>query len=771
VSGQPNGNPPNGTNRTPLSRRTVLTAAAAGLGAVALGAAAHGDGLQLPPPARIPVMTGYAPDGTAGLTRAFPLNQVQLRPGAFAQNQRRNTSYLLFLDPARLLRAFRINYGLEPAAEPCGGWEAPRSLVRGHNTGHLMSALALTWASTGNREARDKGRDIVRQLVALQGRAAAAGFNPGYLSAFPEQYFDRLEAGLPVWSPYYMIHKYLAGFIDQYQLAGDETALEAAISLADWVGWRTGRLSYDHMQRVLEVEYGGLPESLANLYTITGNDQYLVTAQRFYHARVLDPMARGQDRLAGLQANVTVPKVISFLRLWEETGNERYHAIATNFWAMVVRQHSYVIGGTGDHEHFNAPGVIAAALSNYTCENCASYNLLKLTRLLHFHQQDRTDLLDYYERTLFNQMLGEQDPDSPHGFNIYYTGLSPGAFKQQPLNYFPGGDPDVYATNYDTFTCDTATGMETQAKFADTIYSRDDRGIYVNLFVPSEVTCTDRSITLRQTTDFPDQPRTRVEVISGLAAMILRVRIPAWTAAAPQARLNGRPLPVTARAGGWLAVDRIWQRGDVLDVELPMRLDLEPTPDQPAVQAATYGPIALAGGYGTDARPGLPRLASGSLTREGSPAVTFAGRADGRDVTLRPIARTQHEHYTVYWQTDLPRAQRHQGVCRSWATRIAGPLIVWARSLRWCRCSCTHSSRGARRAGRVVSATATASGATRVSASAAIRFSAMATSCSAAVVRLDEVAAASASSTGVSWGKLPGVATGRAHRPCGTFPT
>jgi DUF1680 family protein len=635
------------------NRRTFLTAAAAGLGAVALGAAAHGDALQVPQPARIPAMTGYAPDGTAGLTRAFPLSQVRLRAGAFAQNQDRNTDYLLFLDADRLLRAFRINYGLAPAAAPCGGWEAPHSLVRGHNTGHLMSALALTWASTGNAEARDKGRDIVRQLAALQGRAAAAGFNPGYLSAFPEQYFDRLEAGLPVWSPYYMIHKYLAGFIDQYQLAGDQTALEAAISLADWVGWRTGRLSYDHMQRVLEVEYGGLPESLANLYTITGNEQYLVTAQRFYHARVLDPMARGQDRLAGLQANVTTPKVISFLRLWEETGNDRYRAIALNFWAMVVRQHSYVIGGVGDHEHFNPPGVIAAALSNYTCENCASYNLLKLTRLLHFHRQDRTDLLDYYERALFNQMLGEQDPDSPHGFNIYYTGLSAGAFKQQPLNYFPGGDPDVYATNYDTFTCDTATGMETQAKLADTIYSRDNRGIYVNLFVPSTVTCTDRSITLRQTTNFPDQPQTRIEVTGGLAAMTLRVRIPAWTAGAPRARLNGRDLRVTARAGGWLAVDRIWQRGDVLEVELPMRLNLEPTPDRPAVQAATFGPIVLAGAYGAGAGPGLPHLSTGSLTRDPGAQLAFAARAGGRDVRLRPIARTQHEHYTVYWQADL----------------------------------------------------------------------------------------------------------------------
>jgi uncharacterized protein len=673
-------------SRTPPSRRTFLTAAVAGLGAAAVGTAAHGDALQVPAPARVPRMTGYAPDGTAGLTRAFPLSQVKLLTGAFEQNRRRNTSYLLFLDADRLLRSFRLNYGLKAAAEPCGGWEAPDSEVRGHNTGHLLSALALTWASTGNPEARDKGRYIVRELAALQGRAAAAGFSPGYLSAFPEEYFDRLEAGQPVWSPYYMIHKYLAGFIDQYQLAGDETALEAAIRLADWVGWRTGRLSYDHMQRVLQVEYGGLPEALANLYTITGNDQYLITAQRFYHARVLDPLVRGQDRLAGLQANVTTPKVTSFLRLWEETGNDRYHALAMNFWETVVRHHSYVIGGVSDHEHFGPPDVIAAALSNYTCENCVTYNLLKLTRLLHFHQPDRTDLLDYYEKALFNQMLGEQDPDSPHGFNIYYTGLSPGAFKQQPLNYFPHGNPDAYATNYDTFTCDTATGMETQAKFADTIYSRDDRGISVNLFVPSEVTCTDRSITLRQSTNFPDQPQTRIEVISGLAQLMLRVRIPAWVAGPPQARLNGRPLHVTARPGGWLALDRIWQRGDVLDVTLPMRLELEPTPDQPAVQAATYGPIALAGAYGADAGPAMPHLTPGSLHREAGPEITCTARAAGQEVALRPIARTQHEHYTVYWRTDLPPPggwpYRHHGVRRSSATRIAGPLIVWARALR-----------------------------------------------------------------------------------------
>ena len=249
-----------------------------------------------------------------------------------------------------------------------------------------------------------------------------------------------------------MIHKYLAGMIDQYQLAGDDQALDVAMKLADWVGWRTGRLAYDEMQMGLQTEFGGLTDSLANLYTITGQERFLATAQRFYHAMVLDPLADGLDILPGLQANVTTPKIIACVRMWEETGSGKYHDIAQNFWDIVTGHHAYVIGGVGNYEHFQAPDVVAAQLSNFTCENCVSYNMLKLTRLLHFHQPQRVDMLDYYERTLLNQMLGEQDPASPHDFNCYYTGLSSGVFERQPMNYFPQGNPGIYATDWDTFT-------------------------------------------------------------------------------------------------------------------------------------------------------------------------------------------------------------------------------------------------------------------------------------------------------------------------------
>jgi uncharacterized protein len=605
--------------------------------------------------------SGYTPDGTAGRTAAYPLAAVRLLPGPFLGNQLRNLSYLLFLDPDRMLHTFRLNYGRPSAAVPCGGWEAPNMEVRGHTTGHLLSGLALSYASTGSPQAKAAGEYLVGQLAQLQAAAPLAGYSPGYLSAFPEYFFDWLEEGKHVWSPYYMIHKYMAGMIDQYQLAGVGQALDVATRLADWVDARTSRLSYAQMQQVLENEFGGLPEALANLYSITGDERYLRTAQRFYHARFLDPLAAGDDLLDGEQCNVNVPKIIACVRMWEETGDTKYRAIAENFWLIATRHHSYVIGGQGDHEHWGPPDVVAGALSNYTCEGCVTYNMLKLTRLLHFHDLTRVDLLDHYERGLFNLMLGTQDPDSPYGFVCYYTGLSAGAFKQQPLNYFPRGDPDVYSTDYDDFTCDNATGLETAAKFADTIYTRDARGVYVNLFIPSEVRCADQGITLRQTTGFPDDPVVRLTVVRGSAPMILRVRVPSWTAGPPAVLLNGTPLR-NAVVPGWVTVSRHWRPGDRLEVTLPMRLAFIPAPDDRAVQAVTYGPVVLSGIYGASyaaadadpgpaAAPGLPVLDATSVRRTAAQPMAFEATADAQRITMVPVARAQHENYTVYWQT------------------------------------------------------------------------------------------------------------------------
>ncbi|MEV0179774.1 beta-L-arabinofuranosidase domain-containing protein [Streptomyces sp. NPDC050625] len=627
----------------PLGRRTFLTAAGA---AAALnltgGPAAHA--AQRPTDAR-PV--------NAPQVQPFPLGAVSLLTGPFKDNQSRNTAYLRFVDIDRLLHTFRRNVGLPSTAQPCGGWEGPSVELRGHSTGHLLSGLALTHANTGDTVLRDKGRQLVAALAACQAASSSAGFGKGYLSAFPESFFDRLEAGTGVWAPYYTLHKIMAGLVDQYRLAGNGQALDVVLGMGAWVDRRTARLSHDQMQRVLETEFGGMNDVLADLHTITGDTVWLEVAERFTHARVFDPLAANEDRLAGLHANTQIPKMVGAMRLWQEGLPDSYRTIAENFWRIVTDHHTYVIGGNSNGEAFHEPDVIAGQLSNGTCENCNSYNMLKLTRLLHLHAPDRTDLLDYYERTLLNQMLGEQDPDSAHGFNIYYTGLAPGAFKQQPS--FMGTDPDAYSTDYDNFSCDHGTGMETQAKFADTIYTHDEQRLLVNLFIPSQVDWREKGITWRQTTSLPDASSTVLTVAAGGAAHQLVVRVPAWASGA-RVKLNGRTLSDRPAAGSRLTLDRTWRTGDRVEVTLPMRPTVEATPDDPDVRAVLYGPVVLAGAYGDTANPWMPRLDLASIRRTSADPLRLTATADGRTVPLLPIARVHHQHYNVYWLTGQPPA-------------------------------------------------------------------------------------------------------------------
>ncbi|WP_427917815.1 beta-L-arabinofuranosidase domain-containing protein [Streptomyces sp. cg40] len=624
----------------PLGRRQLLAAAGATSAAFTL-TGTDGTAQAATPP--------DATEHTA--VRPFPLTAATLLDSPFRDNQRRNSAYLRFVDLDRLLHTFRVNVRLPSTAQPCGGWEGPDVELRGHSTGHLLSGLALAYANTGDTALRDKGRTLVAELAKCQAASPAAGFRTGYLSAFPESFFDRLEAGTGVWAPYYTIHKIMAGLVEQYRLTGNEQALDVVLRQARWVDARTAGLSYERMQRVLETEFGGMNDVLADLHALTGNTAWLDVAERFTHARVFDPLALGEDRLAGLHANTQIPKMVGALRLWEEGLPERYRTIAANFWEIVTGHHSYVIGGNSNGEAFHEPDVVAGQLSDNTCENCNSYNMLKLTRLLHLHTPGRVELLDFYERALFNQLLGEQDPDSEHGFNIYYTGLAPGSVKRQPS--FMGPDPDVYSTDYDNFSCDHGTGMETQAKFADTIYTHDEHALLVNLFIPSQVVWRDRGITWRQTTGFPDRSTTTLTVIAGRASHRLRVRVPSWASGA-RAALNGRALPDRPKPGTWLTLERTWRAGDRVEVSLPMRTVVEPTPDDPDVQAVLHGPVVLAGAFGDRADPWLSRLDVGSVRQLSSDPLRFTARADDTDVTLLPIARVHHQHYSVYWLTGEP---------------------------------------------------------------------------------------------------------------------
>ncbi|GLZ10815.1 hypothetical protein Acsp04_10500 [Actinomadura sp. NBRC 104425] len=594
----------------------------------------------------------------APVLSAFPLSAVTLLDGPFRDNMARTCAYLKFIDADRLLHTFRLNVGLPSSAEPCGGWEAPDVQLRGHSTGHLLSALAQAHAATGDDAYAAKARYLVAELAKCQAASPSAGYSRGYLSAFEEQVFDRLEAGEKPWAPYYTIHKIMAGLLDQYRLSGNRQALDVLTGMASWVAARTARLATDRMQQVLRVEFGGMNDVLAELYLVTGDPEHLRAARRFDHEEIYGPLAERRDALDGYHANTQIPKIVGAVREYEATGESRYRAIAEFFWQTVVEDHSYVIGGNSNEELFGPPGQVVSRLSDVTCENCNSYNMLKLTRSLFLHDPAQAPYMDYYEWTLLNQMLGEQDPDSEHGFCTYYTGLWPGSYRQPKSGL--GAAPGSYSSDYDNFSCDHGTGMETHTKFGDTIYFHGDDELYVNLFIPSEVRWRERGIVLRQQTSYPHEETTRLTVADGDARFALRIRIPGWLDARgggrAKIRVNGKAVPVTARPGTYATVERRWRKGDVVELTMPMTPVWRKAPDNPYIQAVTHGPVVLAGAYGDTELNTFPAIDPRSLRRGGEP-LRYTARADGVEVTLSPFSEIHHQRYNVYWLTPAPRSR------------------------------------------------------------------------------------------------------------------
>ncbi|MEV6877641.1 beta-L-arabinofuranosidase domain-containing protein [Amycolatopsis sp. NPDC051128] len=570
----------------------------------------------------------------------FPLGAVRLQAGPFLDNMNRQLAYFRFVDADRLLHTFRLNAGLASSAQPCGGWESPSTELRGHSTGHLLSGLAQAYANTGDTTYKTKGDYLVNALAACQAASPGRGFHAGYLSAFPENFFDRLESGQSVWAPYYTLHKIMAGLLDQYLLAGNQQALDVLLRKAAWTKTRTDPLSYSQMQQALRTEFGGMPEVLANLYQVTGDANHLATAQRFDHAQILDPLAANQDRLSGFHANTQIPKIIGAIREYHATGTTRYRDIAVNFWRIVLDHHTYVIGGNSDGEYFQTPDAIASRLSDTTCEVCNTYNMLKLTRQL-FFTSPASEYMDYYELALFNQILGEQDPDSSHGFVTYYTPMRAGGIK-------------TYANDYDDFTCDHGTGMESQTKFADSVYFYSGETLYVNLFLASVLTWPGRGITVRQDTTFPASSGTKL-TITGSGHIALKIRIPKWTSGAV-VKVNGVAQGTTA-PGSYFTIDRTWASGDVVDVSVPASLTFPRANDDASVGAAKYGAIVLAGQYGSNNLSALPTLQTGTLKQDPGNPLRFTGTASTGAVTLLPFYATHHQRYTVYWRlTNSPPA-------------------------------------------------------------------------------------------------------------------
>lgn len=574
----------------------------------------------------------------------FDLHQVRLLEGQCKAAQEANRRYLHALEADRLLYNFRVNAGLEATGEPLGGWEKPDCEVRGHFTGHYFSACALMYASTGDEELKTKADKMVAELAKCQGALGGE-----YLSAYPEDFWDRLESlENPPWAPYYTIHKIMAGMFDMYSLCGNEQALDVLKRMVTYFKKRIDKLPIHQWERVLDVEFGGVAEVSYNLYSVTGNPEHLAFACLFDKAAFLGPLALEHDNLTRLHANTHIPEIVGAARRYELLSDTRCRTAVEYFWDRVVGPRTYATGGTSHSEHWPEPGKLADTLSNQNQESCTSHNMLKVTRHLICWTGDPR-YADYYERTYFNSILGTQHPET--GMLAYFTPLAPGYAK-------------VFGTANHSFWCCYGTGIESFSKLGDSIYFHDEDGVFMNLFVASELNWKERGVRIEQRTRFPEEEGTTLTIrASRPVHFALNLHVPYWGTQGIEVSVNGESIEVESAPTSYARLERQWRDGDRVQVRMPMALHVHQMPDRPELVAPVYGPLVLAGlsgqkryFFGDAADP-----STWLRKAEGAP-LKFRTFGQPEDIDFVPLNLVVDEPYGVYWEVIEEGGPRHKQI-------------------------------------------------------------------------------------------------------------
>lgn len=539
------------------------------------------------------------------------------------------------LSAKKLLYQFYVTSGLTPPTQDYyQGWERPSGSrnFRGHTLGHYMSALAQAYSGTSDVEQKaallQQIKDAVEGLRECQDAYGQSHpGSAGYVSAFAESALDAKDGtGTTtdtVLVPWYNLHKVLAGLLDIYTYVDDTTiqinnkalaaeALEIAEKFSEYVYMRCSRL--ENNEKLLAAEYGGMNEALYEIYDITGNNHFKTAAQYFDEVKLFEELAAGNDVLAELHANTTIPKLIGALKRYTVLTKEKYSdnltekekeeldmyfQAAKNFWNIVIEDHTYVTGGNSQREHFHKAGELyydavettAKEGGSTTCETCNVYNMLKLTRELYKITGDKK-YMDYYENAYINSILSSQNPET--GMTTYFQAMASGYNK-------------VFSNPTSDFWCCTGTGMENFSKLGDTMYFTKDTDVYVNMYFSNIFQYEEQNLKLIQTANMPDSDEVMVKVEALDTGAVkegttLRFRIPDWTVENFWIKKNDEVQSMVEN--GYAVVPDV-RAGDVITLKFPMEVKAYNTKDKANFIAFKYGPVVLSADLGdTDSGTG-----------------------------------------------------------------------------------------------------------------------------------------------------------------------
>ena len=520
----------------------------------------------------------------------FPLGDVTLLDGPLKRARDLNITTLLKYDTDRLLAPYLKEAGLTPKAKSFPNWDG----LDGHVGGHYLTALAIN-AATGSEECRTRMEYMISELQ----RCADANqknhpeWGKGYVGGVPGS--DRLwstfkkgdfAAFYGAWVPFYNIHKMYAGLRDAWLYCGNEQAKQLFLGFCDWAIDLTAGLSDEQMERMLDIEHGGMNEVLADAYAMTGDKKYLMVAKRFSHRRLLTPLSQRQDCLDNMHANTQVPKVIGFDRIAELSGEEYFHDASTFFWDIVTGERSLAFGGDSRREHFPSKEACKDFVRDIDGpETCNTNNMLKLTEDLH-RRNPNAAYADYFELATFNHILSSQHPE--HGGYVYFTSARPRHYRN-------------YSAPNEAMWCCVGTGMENHGKYGQFIYTHVGKALYVNLFVASELNWREKGIRLRQETGFPYSETSRITITEGKGQFPLLVRYPGWVKPGElKVTVNGKAVDLISGPASYVTIDRSWKKDDVVEVRFPMHNSVKYLPNLPQYIALMHGPIMLAMKTGTE---------------------------------------------------------------------------------------------------------------------------------------------------------------------------
>lgn len=604
----------------------------------------------------------YSAPSHKPVANPLPLDKVTIDgDNRLTNNRDLATRTILSWNVSQQLYNYRDTYGLPTEGyTPSDGWDSPTTKLKGHGSGHYMSALAFAFAGATDSVQKNALRKnitrMVNELRECQERTfvwndslgryfEARDFAPeeelremkgtweafdqhkkefekygyGYLNAIPAHHPALIEMYRAynneqwVWAPYYSIHKQLAGLIDIATYIDDKQTAEKALLIAKDMGlWIWNRLHYrtfvdadgtqeerrkqpgnryEMWNMYIAGEDGGTGESLARLSEMTTDKQEkkrLLEAAAFFDSPAFyEPLSKNIDDIRTRHANQHIPKITSALRSFRGNKNPYYYNLALNFWNMVQGRYAYATGGVGNGEMFRQPYTqILSMNTNVTSdrnrnqipnptlnETCCAYNLAKLTKDLNCFDPDNAQYMDYYERVLYNQIVGSIHPTTYMTTYHYAVGLN--ASK-------PWGNHTPQAS------CCGGTGSENHVKYQEAIYFVSDKTIWVALYIPSTAIWTEKGVRIKQDCAWPAE-KSAIRIEEGKGKFAMKLRIPYWATQGVEIKLNGKTIAANYQPSSYAEIPtRRWKTGDVVEINLPFTKHIHFGPDK--METAATGP-------------------------------------------------------------------------------------------------------------------------------------------------------------------------------------